>query len=300
MRPWLPIFNLCCFAVLQLPGATQVSLGPSSQPDSPSHDNAPPVLEPENEEEQAAGVSVESGVVGSSRSGGAGAGRGNRKRKSPQNEEMLTFIAERMQASDRMEKRLDEALRGGNDHKQAFGHWMMTEMVQLPDELWTHFRAEAFNLLTSYQDRARAGPGPQLHHEPPYFQPQQQYNMGHGQWPSTGHPPPLTHLQSQQYLPPQPPRRHQTPPPPPPYQQQQGHTAGLTPLMQGQGGGLNISGLSDLVNWPAGTAHLVNPRTSSGEQVLSTPPTARAASTPATSARLRPAPDTDEEVDVQS
>ena len=48
---------------------------------------------------------------------------------------VLALIAERMQAAERMEKHLDEALRGGNDHKQTFGNSMMTEMVQLPDAL---------------------------------------------------------------------------------------------------------------------------------------------------------------------
>ena len=81
--------------------------------------------------------------------------KSKRQKLKMQNDDMLQVLSERMKATDRVEKKLEEVLSGLNDAKHAFGNWLMAEVVRLPDHFWPNFRRDAFNLLASYQERAK-------------------------------------------------------------------------------------------------------------------------------------------------
>ena len=66
--------------------------------------------------------------------------KSKRQKLKMQDDDMLQVLSEQMKAFERVEKKLEEVLSGLNDAKQAFGNWLMAEVVRLPDHLWPNFR----------------------------------------------------------------------------------------------------------------------------------------------------------------
>lgn len=71
-------------------------------------------------------------------------------------DEAIATIAESMSGTQRLQEQVDEVLKGGNNPRSAWTHWMATELMDLHEDLWLNFQKESFQLVMRYREQNKA------------------------------------------------------------------------------------------------------------------------------------------------
>ena len=98
-------------------------------------------------------------------------------------DDAMATIAEKIEWSEKLERRVDQLMEVETNLRTAWAHWMGTEMKYIHDNLCPSFLKETFKMMVTYKDtsedlRQQQAPGhsnqPPLPAYPPRQQQQQQ------------------------------------------------------------------------------------------------------------------------------
>ena len=68
----------------------------------------------------------------------------------------MSTIEEKMEGTERLERRVDDLLQVESNPWTVWAHWMWTEMITIHDDLWRDYLKESFQLLMRYHEQSNS------------------------------------------------------------------------------------------------------------------------------------------------